>query len=124
MLLGVYRYYGFSKSLYHFDFFTFRPGLGGYTDGPAELMATVQAPAPGARRAARSPDGCLAGGAYGAQLHLTLGNYARTDYPSPIASENQSKYYIHTVLLLPPSRCQLGIAAVPSQAARRPLSLR
>ena len=93
MLLGVYWYYGFPKGLYHFDFFTFRPGLGGHADGPAELTATVQAPDPAAlldqvrALAARYPDGYLVGYAHGTLLRLTLGDYALTDYTFHLAGE-------------------------------------
>ena len=93
MLLGVYWYYGFPKGLYHFDFFTFRPGLGGHADGPAELAATVQAPDPAALLAqvqavaARYPEGYLFARAHGALLHLNLGDYALTDYPFHVAGE-------------------------------------
>ena len=65
MLLGVYWYYGFPEGLYHFDFFAYRPGIGGSSGGPAELTATVQAPDPAALLAevrtvaARYPDGYL-----------------------------------------------------------------
>lgn len=93
MLLGVYWYYNFPKGLYHFDFFTFRPGLGGHADGPAELTATVQAPDPAGLLtqvravAARYPDGYLYAQAHGPLLHLDLGGYALTDYTFHVAGE-------------------------------------
>ena len=93
MLLGVYWYYGFPEGLYHFDFFTFRPGLGGHADGPAELTATVHAPDPAALLAqvravaARYPDGYLFGETYGMLVRLTLGDYALTDYTFHVAGE-------------------------------------
>jgi hypothetical protein len=52
MVLGVYWYYGFPEGLYHFDFFTHRPGIGGSSGGPAELTATVHAPDPAALKIA------------------------------------------------------------------------
>jgi hypothetical protein len=97
MLLGVYWYYGFPKDLYHFDFFTFRPGRGGHADGPAEFTATVRAPDPAALLAqvravaARYPDGYLDAYAFGKapheRLHLDLGDYALTDYTFHLAGE-------------------------------------
>jgi hypothetical protein len=93
MLLGVYWYYGFPKGLYHFDFFTFRPGLGGHADGPAELTATVQTPDPAAlldqvrALTASHPDGYLFGYAHGTLVRLTLGDYALTDYTFHLASK-------------------------------------
>ena len=93
MLLGIYWYYGFPKGLYHFDFFAFRPGLGGHADGPAELTVTVQAPAPAALLAqvravaARYPDAYLFAQAHGSVLHLDLGDYALTDYTFHVAGE-------------------------------------
>ncbi|WP_345049613.1 hypothetical protein [Hymenobacter glaciei] len=93
MLLGVYWYYGFPTGLYHFDFFTFRPGLGGHADGPAELTATVYAPAPIAlldqvrALAARYPEVHLVGDAQGQYLRLTLGGYSLSDYAFYVARE-------------------------------------
>lgn len=93
MLLGVYWYYGFPQDLYHFDFFTLRPGLGGHADGPAELAATVQAPDPAALLAAvravagRYPEGCVFAKAHGPLLYLDLGDYALTDYTFHVATE-------------------------------------
>jgi hypothetical protein len=93
MLLGVYWYYGFPESLYHFDFFTFRPGRGGHADGPAELTTTVQVPDPAALLgqvravAARYPEGYVFGRAHGHLLHLDLGDYALTDYTLHVAEE-------------------------------------
>ncbi|GAB3637355.1 hypothetical protein GCM10027422_29450 [Hymenobacter arcticus] len=93
MLLGVYWYYGFPEGLYSFDFFTFRPGLGGHADGPAELTATVQAPNPAALLAevravaARYPAGYIFGKVQGPLLQLDLGDYALTDYTLHVAGE-------------------------------------
>jgi hypothetical protein len=93
MLLGVYWYYGFPKGLYHFDFFSFHPGLGGHADGPAELTATVRAPDPAALLAevravaTRYPEGYIFGKAHGACLQLNLGDYALTDYTFHVATE-------------------------------------
>lgn len=93
MLLGVYWYYGFPDDLYQFDFFTFRPGLGGHADAPAELATTVLAPDPAALLAAvqavatRYPDGYLFGQAHGACLRLELGDYGLTDYTFHVAGE-------------------------------------
>lgn len=93
MVLGVYWYYGFPTGLYHFDFFTFRPGLGGHADGPAELSATVRAPDPVGLLtevravAARFPQGYLFGQAQGPLLRLELGDYALTDYTFHVAGE-------------------------------------
>ncbi|MBO2007616.1 hypothetical protein [Hymenobacter negativus] len=93
MLLGVYWYYGFPEGLYHFDFFTFRPGLGGHADGPAELTATVHAPDPVALLAqvrtvaARYPEVYLFGEASGQLLRLTVGYYSLPDYAFHVAGE-------------------------------------
>jgi len=93
MLLGVYWYYGFPEGLYHFDYFTFRPGIGGSSGGPAELTATVQAPDPAALLtrvravAARYPDGYLEGYAHGSLVRLVLGDWALTDYTFHVAGE-------------------------------------
>jgi hypothetical protein len=93
MLLGVYWYYGFPEGLYHFDFFAFRPGIGGSSGGPAELTATVRAPDPAALLgavqavAARYPESYLDGYAHGPLLRLQLGDWALTDYTFYVASE-------------------------------------
>jgi hypothetical protein len=93
MLLGVYWYYGFPEGLYHFDFFAYRPGIGGSSGGPAELTATVQAPDPAALLAevravaARYPDGYLDVYAYGPLVRLILGDWALTDYTFHLAGE-------------------------------------
>lgn len=93
MLLGVYWYYGFSQGLYHFYFFGYRPGIGGSSGGPAELRATVRAPAPAALLAAvrtvaaRYPEGYLFGKAHGPVLYLELGDYAVSDYTFHVAGE-------------------------------------
>ncbi|MBF9219815.1 hypothetical protein [Hymenobacter ruricola] len=93
MLLGVYWYYGFPEGLYHFDFFIFRPGLGGHADGPAELTVTVHAPNPAALLdqvravAARYPEGHLFAETHGLLLRLTVGDYALSDYAFHVASE-------------------------------------
>jgi len=93
MLLGVYWYYDFPESLYQFDFFVFKAGLGGHADGPAQLATTVRAPDPAALLAevravaARYPEGYIFGKAHGAVLHLDLGDYALTDYTFHVASE-------------------------------------
>jgi hypothetical protein len=93
MLLGVYWYYGFPEGLYHFDYFTFRPGLGGLADGPATLTTTVQASDPAALLAqvravaARYPESYLLGAQHGALLRLTLEEYAFTDYTFHVAGE-------------------------------------
>lgn len=42
MILGVYWYFKFPESLYHFKFFKFFEGYGGHADNPAELVARVQ----------------------------------------------------------------------------------
>lgn len=42
MVLGVYWYYGFPEGLYTYNYFTFRKGLGGHADAPAELFANVR----------------------------------------------------------------------------------
>ena len=93
MLLGVYWYYGFPEGLYHFDFFTFRPDLGGHADRPAELTATVRTTDPAALLdqvravAARYPDGYLLAYTHGPMVRLTLGDYALTDYTFHLAGE-------------------------------------
>ena len=93
MLLGVYWYFGFPTGLYHFDYFTFRPGLGGHADGPAELVAAVHAPHPAALLdqvravAARYPETWLFGRAHGSLLHLALGDYHLPDYIFHVAGE-------------------------------------
>lgn len=93
MLLGVYWYYGFPEGLYHFDYFAYRPGIGGSSGGPAELTATVQAPDPAALLtqvravAARYPEGYIFGKASGGVLHLELSDWALTDYTFHVAGE-------------------------------------
>ena len=93
MLLGVYWYYGFPEALYHFDYFTFRPGLGGHADWPAELVATVRASDSAALLhqvravAARYPDGYLNSYAHGPLVRLVLGDWALTDYIFYVAGE-------------------------------------
>ncbi len=42
MILGVYWYYDFPYELYSYEFFTYRKGLGGHTDAPAELEVIVE----------------------------------------------------------------------------------
>lgn len=93
MLLGVYWYYGFPKGLYHFDFFAYRPGIGGSSGGPAELTATVQAPDPAALLAAvqavaaRYPQVPLLAQAHGPLLRLKLDDWALPDYAFFVATE-------------------------------------
>lgn len=93
MLLGVYWYYGFPESLYHFDFFSYRPGIGGSSGGPAELRATVQVPNPMALLdqvravAARYPDGYMDSYAHGSLVRLVLDDWALTDYTFHLAGE-------------------------------------
>jgi len=41
MVLGVYWYYEFPEGLHTYEYFTFRKGLGGHADAPAELEADV-----------------------------------------------------------------------------------
>ena len=93
MVLGVYWYYGFPEGLYHFDFFTHRPGIGGSSGGPAELTATVHAPDPAALLAqvravvARYPEGYVDSYAHGPLVRLVLADWALTDYTFHVASE-------------------------------------
>jgi hypothetical protein len=93
MLLGVYWYYGFPKGLYYFDFFAYRPGIGGSSGGPAELTATVQAPDPTALLAAvqavaaRYPQVPLLAQAHGPLLRLKLDDWALPDYVFFVATE-------------------------------------
>lgn len=42
MILGVYWYFKFPESLYHFKFFRFFEGYGGHADHDAELAARIQ----------------------------------------------------------------------------------
>ncbi|MGE8554259.1 MAG: hypothetical protein ACN6OB_10070 [Chryseobacterium jejuense] len=42
MILGVYWYFKFPESLYHFRFFKFFEGYGGHADNEAELVARIQ----------------------------------------------------------------------------------
>lgn len=42
MVLGVYWYFDFPYELYSYDFFTYRKGLGGHADAPAELAVIVE----------------------------------------------------------------------------------
>ncbi|WP_299255005.1 hypothetical protein [uncultured Cytophaga sp.] len=42
MVLGVYWYYGFPTDLYTFEFLSYRKGLGGHADAPAELLVNVE----------------------------------------------------------------------------------
>ena len=93
MLLGVYWYRYFPQGLYQFSFFTFRAGLGGHADGPAELTATVQALDPAALLAgvravaARYPEVRLFGEVHGRLLRLTVGGYRLSDYAFYVAGE-------------------------------------
>ena len=93
MLLGIYWYYGFPEGLYSFDFFTYRPGIGGSLGGPAELRTTVHAPNSMALLdqaravAARYPDGYLDSYAHGALVRLQLDDWALTDYTFHLAGE-------------------------------------
>ncbi|WP_324679162.1 hypothetical protein [Hymenobacter sp. GOD-10R] len=93
MLLGVYWYYGFPEGLYHFDYFTFRRGLGGHADGPASLTVTVHAAAPARLLeqvravAARYPEAWLFAQAHDQVLRLTLDDYSLSDYVFHVAGE-------------------------------------
>jgi hypothetical protein len=93
MLLGVYWYRYFPEGLYQFDFFTFRAGLGGHADGPAELTATLHAPNPAALLAevravaARYSEVHLFGEVHGQFLRLTVGGYSLSDYAFHVAGE-------------------------------------
>ncbi|ABG59627.1 hypothetical protein [Cytophaga hutchinsonii] len=42
MILGVYWYFDFPYNLYTYDYFTYRKGLGGHADAPAELEVIVE----------------------------------------------------------------------------------
>ena len=42
MVLGVYWYFDFPNELYSYEFFTYRKGLGGHADAPAELETIVE----------------------------------------------------------------------------------
>lgn len=42
MVLGVYWYFDFPYELYSYDFFTYRKGLGGHADAPAQLEVIVE----------------------------------------------------------------------------------
>ena len=120
MLLGVYWYFGFPAGLYHFDYFTFRPGLGGHADEPAELVVTVHAPNPAALLdrvravAARYPETRLFGQAHGALLRLTLGDYHVPDYVFHVAGELEAVLRQEQALLtteaLPPDLPVLSFA--------------
>ena len=120
MLLGVYWYYGFPKGLYSFEFFAFRPGLGGHADGPVKLVATVHASDPAALLAevravaARYPDGYLFAQAHGARLRLELGGYALTDYSFHVATALEAvlrrQYATLTATPLPASTPLLRLA--------------
>ena len=117
MLLGVYWYYGFPEGLYHFDFFAYRPGIGGSSGGPAELTATVQAPDPAALLAevravaARYPDGYLDVYALGPLVRLILGDWALTDYTFHLAGALEQALRQHqataTAESLPPDTPRL-----------------
>lgn len=93
MVLGVYWYYGFPEGLYHFDFFTHRPGIGGSSGGPAELATTVHAPDPAALLAqvravaARYPEGYVDSYAHGPLVRLVLADWALSDYTFHVAGE-------------------------------------
>jgi len=87
MYLGVYWYYGFPTGLYDFDYFSFSRGLGGHADNPAELTATLRAPATDAllRQLAtlvnRHPEGWLFVRRYGLDtLRISTGGHQLTDY--------------------------------------------
>lgn len=120
MLLGVYWYYGFPEGLYQFDFFSFQAGRGGHADGPAELTATVRAPAPAALLAAvqavaaRYPEGYIFGQAHGPLLRLNLGDYALTDYTFHVAGELEKvlrqQHATLTTELLPAAALRLRLA--------------
>nr|GFD05826.1 hypothetical protein [Tanacetum cinerariifolium] len=126
MLLGVYWYYGFPEGLYHFDFFAYRPGIGGSSGGPAELTATVQAPDPAALLAevravaTRYPDGYLDVYAQGPLVRLMLGDWALTDYTFHLAGRGRPAIALHRY-----GRAQNGRAGEPgrprgpAQAPRR-----
>lgn len=43
MILGTYWYSGFPEALYHFDYFKFSAGRGGFADKPAQLEASIYA---------------------------------------------------------------------------------
>ncbi|UOR06453.1 hypothetical protein MUN82_04995 [Hymenobacter aerilatus] len=92
MLLGTYWYYGFPEGLYHYDYFTYRPGIGGMAGGPAELTVTVQAPDATALLAAvrvvaaRYPQVYLLAEAHDSLLRLTIGDWALSDYAFFVAT--------------------------------------
>lgn len=114
MLLGVYWYYGFPEGLYHFDFFTFRPGLGGHADGPAELTVTVRAPEPTALLAEvravadRYPEAYLFAEPHETRLRLRLGDYKLSDYSFHVATELE-KVLRRQQVVATPERLPTGV---------------
>lgn len=110
MVLGVYWYSGFPTGLYHFEYFQFRPGLGGHADTPAELTVTVRTTAPAALLTGLQT---LAGAYPETNLFLyqdadivrvMLGGYQLFDYDFHLAGEVEK-------LLR-----QLGVPSVPDHA--------
>ncbi|MDO7844741.1 hypothetical protein Q5H92_00110 [Hymenobacter sp. M29] len=131
MLLGVYWYRYFPEGLYQFDFFTFRAGLGGHADGPAELTATVQAPDPAALLAevravaARHPEVRLFGEVHGQFLRLTVGGYSLSDYAFFVAGElEKALRRQHAALATEPlpAGAQFIRLTTPAEDATQPLS--
>ncbi len=131
MLLGVYWYRYFPEGLYRFDFFTFRAGLGGHADGPAELTATVQAPDPPALLAevravaSRHPEVRLSGEARGPFLRLTVGGYTLSDYAFFVAGELEKVFRRQHAALATeplPAGAQSSCLTTPEEDATQPVS--
>jgi hypothetical protein len=101
MVLGVYWYYGFPAGLYHFDYFSFHPGLGGHADGPAELNATVQVPHPAALLrelqavAVASPEAPLFAYSVAQTVCLKTGGYGLHDYSFHLAEQVEQRLRQH-----------------------------
>lgn len=91
MVLGVYWYFDFPHELYSYDFFTYRKGLGGHADAPAQLETIIETDDPdGITEALRQlvnkhSDAFIYIYKSGKYLQIGTGGYNMHDYEFEIA---------------------------------------
>lgn len=86
MILGVYWYFDFPYELYSYDLFTYRKGLGGHADSPAELVTDVEVDNPDLvidelrQLVAQHPDAFIYIYSFEKFLRIGTGGYAMHDF--------------------------------------------
>jgi hypothetical protein len=107
MILGVYWYYGFPENLYSYKYFTFRKGLGGHADAPAELLANVCVAdaddiiAELKMLADQYPHAFVFAYRSGNDLQIGTGSYAMHDYEFELALKMEQILNKHAAISIP-----------------------